>query len=185
LSIALLALFLGGGVVGLVFWNADSGGVQNLQPMQANQSNSPSDKNPSANPPGISTTSAPAQNQQPAVVYQPAPTPIVVQVPNQSSASKTVGLKLYNGNIGGSPVSFNLVWNRDKTISGSFFYQSNPGNVYIVRGTNYVEGSSELRVSHGNDFVGQMTLAKSIEGNTLCWQGNYSQGESVRFCRRR
>lgn len=171
LSFGLIALLTGGGIVAFVFFNYFS---EKKEIAQVHQSNSPqSIANSTSSPP-------------PPVIYVPEESPSVVKIPVPPSASKTTGLKYYNGTVGGSSAAFNLVWNKNKTISGNYYFSSSPNNIYSISGTNYVEGTSELRVFQGNTYVGQMTLEKSLEGSNLCWQGNFSsQNQHVRFCRRR
>ncbi len=173
--VGLLALLIGGGIVAAVIINGRDEKEKpssSVNPVQASNSSIGS----------VNSTTP----QTPSIVYEPAATPAVIKIPVPASSSKTLGLKAYTGQIGGSSATFNLVWNRDKTISGNIYYASEPNLVYVVTGTNYVEGTSELRVSQGSNYIGQMTLRKSIEGNLLCWGGRYSfQNHEVRFCRRR
>lgn len=182
-TVGLLALLIGGG---LVAWlKSDTLFSAKTEPTATNSSSiSPniSQKTDIESPKNFPNNQAPSTNNQ---------TPIIVKVPEPErppvSRSKTQGLKRYNGSINGQNASFDLVWNKDKTISGSYYITANPGVVYSISGTNYVEGTSELNVSSGSDYIGQMTLNKNIEGSKLCWQGyfNRSSQQYVRFCRKR
>jgi len=110
--------------------------------------------------------------------------------PNPSPpTSNTRGLKRYTGSVGAESAVFNLVWNSDNTISGNYYIMSNPNVIYSILGMNYQQGLSELNVYEGSVNSGIMKLYKTIEGNSLCWQGTFNSssfGErTVRFCRNR
>lgn len=175
LLVGLICLLIGGSIAALFLFNPFS------KPT-SEQANALSQKGIESAPATNKTT----ENQQPSVTYQPTQTPLIVKVPVPVSQSKTKGYKNYTGTIGDNSASFDLVWNNDRTISGSYYLTSNPNVIYTVSGSNYVEGSSEIRVSQGSNFIGQIRLSKTIEGNILCWQGNFSNGNQyVRFCRKR
>lgn len=176
LSVGLLCLLVGGGIVALIFFNPF-----NKPSTDVAGANSP--QKPSEN---TSASNKTAENSQTSTASPPPQTPLVVKVPVPVTQSKTKGYKNYTGNVGGDSASFDLVWNNDKSISGSYYFNSNPNIVYTVSGSNYAEGNSQLRVTQGANFVGQMSLSKTLEGSILCWQGNFSNGNQyVRFCRKR
>lgn len=187
-TIGLLALLIGGG---LVAWlKSDTLYSAKTEPTATNNF-STNNSSISPNIPQKTDVESPknsANNQTPSTNKQP---PIIVKVPEPArppvSSSKTQGLKRYNGSVNGQNASFDLVWNEDKTISGSYYISAKPRVVYSISGTNYVEGTSELNVSSGSDYIGQMTLKKNIEGSMLCWQGyfNRSSQQYVQFCRKR
>lgn len=103
--------------------------------------------------------------------------------PVQSSI--TNGTK-YSGSIGNSNAIFNLVWNKNKTVSGSYYFTSNPSQSYTLSGTNYRDGEIELQ-EYGN-MNARIKMYKSVQGKVLCWNGNYyaSNGNlTINFCRYR
>jgi len=174
LTVGLLCLFIGGGIAALIFFNPFSKPTTEI-------ANSTTNQKPTEN---TQISNKTAENQKPEIAFQP--TPLIVKVPVPVTQSKTKGYKNYTGNVGGESATFDLVWNNDKSISGSYYFNSSPNVVYTVSGLNTVEGSSQIRVSQGSNFVGQMNLGKSLEGSILCWQGNFSNGNQyVRFCRKR
>lgn len=174
-TIALLALLIGGGVVALILINPfaakteSSNLAQNQQNTAVNSANAVA--NSAANQPIVSAP----QTAPPATVKTPAPLPKPKRATN------------YAGTIDGIGASFDLIWNeRTKRVSGNYYTDADPNEVYTVSGTNFVEGVSELSVSSGGNYIGQMKLNKTFEGNILCWQGYLSAGNQyVRFCRRR
>lgn len=182
-TIGLLALLIGGG---LVAWLKSDTLFSAKTELTATNNSSISPNIPQKT--DVESPKNSANNQTPSTNKQP---PIIVKVPEPArppdSSSKTQGLKRYNGSISGQNASFDLVWNKDKTISGGYYFTAIPGVVYSISGTNYVDGVSELNVSSGSDYIGQMTLNKTIEGSMLCWQGyfNRSSQQYVRFCRKR
>ncbi|HQU84899.1 MAG TPA: hypothetical protein PKY59_17300, partial [Pyrinomonadaceae bacterium] len=174
LLVGLISLMIGGGIVALFLFNPFSKPIAEQNSTQKNAETA-------------SKSNSQAENQPiQTAPQQPTPTPKIVVVPAPVAETKSLGLKSYSGNVGGTPATFNLVWNKNKSISGSFYYNSSPNVIYTVSGSNYSEGSSDLRVSQGSNVVGQMSLGKTLEGNQLCWQGNFSSGNQyVRFCRYR
>lgn len=100
--------------------------------------------------------------------------------------SPNAGRTKYSGSIGSSNVVFNLNWNKNKTVTGSYYFTGNPSQSYTLSGTNYTDGEIELQ-EYGN-MNARIKMYKSIKGNTLCWNGNYyaTNGVStISFCRYR
>ncbi|MCY7347529.1 MAG: hypothetical protein LH614_15095 [Pyrinomonadaceae bacterium] len=125
------------------------------------------------------------KNSQP-TVSQPTPRPFSekplppVQSPNNADGTK------YSGSIGSSNAVFNLSWNKNKTVTGSYYFTGNPSQTYGLSGTNYTDGEIELQ-EFGN-LNARIRMFKNLKGNTLCWNGSYyaTNGTStINFCRYR
>lgn len=124
-----------------------------------------------------------SQNESANMNINPAPPPPRPPV----SSSKTLGLKRYDGTIGGQRASFDLVWNNDNSVVGNYFLDNNANLVFTVDGTNYAQGRVNLNIYEGSQRIGQMMLYKTLEGSILCWQGDFvdTSKKYVRFCRKR
>ncbi len=174
-TIILLSLLIGGGIVALVLINPFAAKTETANSAQAPQNTAAN----TALPAGNTATNQPfvsaPQPQSPVVIRTPAPAPKPKRATN------------YSGSIGGGNASFDLVWNeKTKLISGNYYSDASPDEVFTVSGTNFVPGVSELRVSSNGNYLGQMKLNKTLEGSVLCWQGYFSNGNQyVRFCRNR
>jgi len=125
------------------------------------------------------------KNTQP-TVSQPAPRPTLekhlppVQSPNNAGGTK------YSGSIGDSNAVFNLSWNKNKTVTGSYYFTGNPSQTYALSGTNYTDGEIELH-EYGN-LNARIKMFKNLKGKILCWNGSYyaTNGTStINFCRYR
>lgn len=102
--------------------------------------------------------------------------------PVQSSAGGTK----YSGSIGTSNAVFDLSWNKNKTVTGSYHFTGNPSQTYALSGSNYTAGEIELQ-ELGN-MNARIKMFKNIKGSVLCWNGSYyaTNGTStINFCRYR
>lgn len=96
----------------------------------------------------------------------------------------------YSGNIGSSNTTFSLSW-ANNTVSGNFYYNGNPNQVYTLSGTNYQKGTADIKAYDGSRLEGTFKLYKNITGNQVCWGGSfyYASGGGgtapVNFCRYR
>ncbi len=109
-----------------------------------------------------------------------------VEKPLPPVQSPNAGGTKYSGSIGSSNAVFNLSWNKNKTVTGSYYFASNPSQTYTLSGTNHIDGKIELQES-GN-MNARIKMFKNIKGKTLCWNGSYfaNNGTSnINFCRYR
>lgn len=95
----------------------------------------------------------------------------------------------YSGSIGSSGSIFNLSWNKNKTVTGSFYYNGTQNSVYTISGSNVPEGQASVNVFDGDQTIGTMKLFKNISSNKVCWTGSFYQSNGstlpVSFCRYR
>lgn len=114
-----------------------------------------------------------------------AVTPVVKPLPPSRANSSGS----YSGSVGDSGSTFNLSWNKNKTVTGSFYYDGAQNSVYTVSGSNIPEGQASVNVFDGSQTVGSMKLYKNISGNKICWTGSFYQSSGstvpVSFCRYR
>lgn len=123
-------------------------------------------------------TDVPAQKQSSALqVEKPLP-------PSRANSSS-----IYSGSVGNSASTFTLSWNKNKTVTGSFYYNGSQNDVYTISGSNVPEGQASIDVFDGSRAIGTMKLFKSISGNKICWTGSYYQSGGgsapVSLCRYR
>lgn len=91
----------------------------------------------------------------------------------------------YSGNIGNSAAVFDLVWKKDKSVSGVYFYNSSPSQTYSVSGNNYRDGELELSDNSGGASI---KMYKTLTRDKVCWSGNYyanGGSSAISFCRYR
>ena len=95
----------------------------------------------------------------------------------------------YSGNISNDNATFNLSWNKNNTVTGSFYYNYSPNTGYTVSGTNFRKGEAEIKVYNGTQVAGTMKIYKNIGGGKICWSGSFYQSSGatvpVGFCRYR
>lgn len=95
----------------------------------------------------------------------------------------------YSGNISNDNATFNLSWNKNNTVTGSFYYNYSPNAVYTISGTNFRKGEAEIKVYNGTQVTGTMKIYKNIGGGKICWSGSFYQTYGatvpVGFCRYR
>lgn len=95
----------------------------------------------------------------------------------------------YSGNISNDNATFNLSWNKNNTVTGSFYYNYSPNAVYTLSGTNFRKGEAEIKVYNGTQVTGTMKIYKNIGGGKICWSGSFYQTYGatvpVSFCRYR
>ena len=114
-------------------------------------------------------------------------TPEVVQKalpPNSANSASS-----YSGSINSDSSTFNLSWNKNNTVTGSFYYNYSPNQVYTISGTNFRKGEADIKVFNGSQIIGTMKIYKQIGGNKICWSGSFYQSNGaaapVSFCRYR
>ena len=77
----------------------------------------------------------------------------------------------YSGTSDGDNISAKLTWNNDKTVSGSYYFQSNSKRVYKLSGTNYNDGVIEISEYFNGKKTGEGTLYKTLKKGRVVWSG--------------
>ena len=77
----------------------------------------------------------------------------------------------YSGTSDGDNISAKLTWNNDKTVSGSYYFQSNSKRVYKLSGTNYYDGVIEISEYFNGKKTGEGTLYKTLKKGRVVWSG--------------
>jgi len=86
------------------------------------------------------------------------------------------GKKKYTGNVGKWPTEYELTWNEDGSIEGTYYYyERNTPDKYELRGRKINETSIELR-----EYINSMETASAmliLQGN--CYTGKIKNKETV------
>ena len=77
----------------------------------------------------------------------------------------------YNGTSDGDNIIAQINWKTDKTISGNYYFTSNPSRVYKLSGTNFVDGEIEIVESFNGQRTGNGTLYKTLKKGSIVWGG--------------
>ena len=78
----------------------------------------------------------------------------------------------YTGEFEGKKIKGTLTFNKDKTVSGSYFFVSSPDRVYKISGTNYVNGEIEADVYYAGKKISSGSLTKTLTDSYIVWEGN-------------
>ncbi len=84
-----------------------------------------------------------------------------------NSNNGTVVTKAYTGNVGKLGASYNLTWNSDGTIEGTYYYPQRSNITYILKGKDFKNGTIQLTEYTGNNITAICNL--SLHGN--CYLG--------------
>jgi hypothetical protein len=79
--------------------------------------------------------------------------------------------QFYSGTSDGDNISAELTWNNDETVSGSYYFISNPNRVYRISGTNYYTGVIEMSEYFNGRNTGDGTLYKTLKKGRVVWSG--------------
>ncbi|NQU51282.1 MAG: hypothetical protein HQ522_01965 [Bacteroidetes bacterium] len=90
---------------------------------------------------------------------------------NQSIATTT---KTFSGNVGKLQAYYNLTWNSDGTIYGTYYYPSRPNISYTLKGKDLGNGNIHLTEYTGSDVSANCNL--SLQGNCYVGQMNNTDG---------
>lgn len=86
--------------------------------------------------------------------------------------------KNYTGEYNEKKIKGTLSFKNDETVSGSFYYVSNPSSVYKLSGTNYTDGEVELSIFFKGNQIRFGTLTKTLTDSYIIWEGSmYADGE--------
>ena len=86
--------------------------------------------------------------------------------------------QFYSGFSDGDNISAKLTWNNDKTVSGSYYFQSNSKRVYKLSGTNYYDGVIEISEYFNGKKTGEGTLYKTLKKGRIIWSGDISSPDA-------
>ncbi len=93
--------------------------------------------------------------------------------------------KTYYGELAGNDIKGTLTFNKDETVSGSYYYTSSPSRVYKITGTNFVQGEIEMNVYYAGRRVSSGTITKTLTESYVIWEGELwledSNGENRYF----
>lgn len=113
----------------------------------------------------------------------------IVPVERPLPPSRANSSSNYSGSINNSGSTFSLSWNKNRTVTGSFYYNGMPNLIYTLSGTNFRDGEADIKVYDGTAVAGTIKIYKNIGGNKVCWSGSFYQSDGatvpVSFCRYR
>lgn len=82
-----------------------------------------------------------------------------------------VGAADYRGKVGSLEAAFSLEWGADGSVSGTYTYDSRPGVIYGLEGSNPAEGELFLEEFTGSKLTARCYLAKAVTGGAITWRG--------------
>lgn len=86
--------------------------------------------------------------------------------------SSNAQTQYYTGTSDGDYVNAQLKWNTvAETVSGSYYFTSNPKRVYRISGTNYYTGVIEISEYFNGRNTGDGTLYKTLKKGRIVWSG--------------
>ena len=78
----------------------------------------------------------------------------------------------YTGDINGDPIKATLTFNKDETVTGSFYFLNSSSEVYKISGTNFVQGEVEAIISFKGKRMRSGTLTKTVTNTHIVWEGD-------------
>jgi hypothetical protein len=94
---------------------------------------------------------------------------------NQTATSTTT--KSFYGNVGKMQAFYNLTWNNDGTINGTYYYPNRPNITYSLKGKDLGNGKIKLTEYNGNNVTANCNL--SLEGS--CYIGKMDNTDGRTF----
>lgn len=77
----------------------------------------------------------------------------------------------YFGNVGRKAAEYDLLWGKDGSVTGSYFYPDRPATLYQLLGTNLTEGELYLAEYTGKNLTARCQLWKRVEAGEILWEG--------------
>jgi hypothetical protein len=93
--------------------------------------------------------------------------------------SAATAISQQSGEVGGLAASYSLEWGRDGSLSGTYYYPSEPGKVFRVSGRLLPGGSLYLEEFTGNALSARCELTRT--GSTSTWTGFMNNTDGKRF----
>lgn len=116
-----------------------------------------------------------AQPDKPEVKPDAAP----VNPATNSTPSSSAAIKSYSGNVGKLDAYYNLTWNPDGTIEGTYQYPKRPNVTYVLKGKDLGNGKISLTEYTGNKVSANCNL--SLQDNCYTGEMNNTDGRVLKM----
>lgn len=77
----------------------------------------------------------------------------------------------YSGFCNDAPIRIKLMWNKDKTMNGVFYFTNKQNQLYVLTGNNYTDGVLQLELFSDNKKQALGEFRKSLDANFINWNG--------------